>query len=153
MSADSSDKKIARLNSLSDRVIGGLAEVDASEAEELLRTAGIDPLQLKENLYLRMIERSKMFSAAGKPLPPLLQKALEELRPSQAGGESVSSLAETARRHVVQLLKEVEKLPKLLDRSETLTFMAAYRMRAELSVRDKETLDNIAEDLRRNWAR
>jgi hypothetical protein len=96
-----------------------------------------------------MLEQSEIYSGSGKPLPPLLQKALEDLRPSQAEGESVSSLMETASRHVVQLLNEVKNLPKLLDMSGPLTFMAAYRKRAELSVRDKETLDTIAEDLRR----
>ena len=152
MSTESGNEKAARINSLSERVIGGPAEVDASEAEELLNTGGVDPMRLKESLYLRMLEKSEMYLDAGKPLPPLLRKALKDLRSSRAGGESVSSLAETPRRHVAQLLKDVENLPKLLDMSGTFAFMAAYRKRAELSARDKETLDNIAEDLRRKIA-
>ncbi len=153
MSGDSNDKEIARIKALSDRVIGEPEEIDVSEGEELLKTAGIDPARLRENLYQRILERSAVYSRSGKPVPPILRKAQEDLRPSQAVHESSFSVAETARRHVRQLLQRIETLTKLLEMCGTPTFMAAYRKRADLSAGDKETLDNIAEDLRRKLAK
>lgn len=149
MSAQGKDEWAERLNALSDRLFGEAAEVEATEAEELLRAGGIDPARLKGDLYRRMLERSETYARAGKPLPPLLDRALRDLQPgAEANGEE-SPMRRAIRLYVRRLLAEIESLPKRLETGILPAFTAAYRNRRELSARDKKTLDKIAEELRR----
>ena len=83
MSGERIEERIARLNTLSERLFGEPAEVEAAEAEDLLKTAGVDPEALKNSLYQRARERSETYSRTGKPLPSLFRKALEDLRPGR----------------------------------------------------------------------
>ena len=150
MSAEWMDERDTGLERLSERLFGEAEEVESAEAEILLKTAGIDPDRLKGTLYQRMRERSDEYSAAGRPQPPLLQQALEDLRPFSDWSESESAITRTARLAVARLLQEIRELPKLLNAGTNPVFMAAYRNRKELSTRDKDILDEVAEDLRRD---
>ena len=149
MSAELFNEQIARLNKLSERVFGDAADMERTEAEELLRTVGIDPEALKDTLYQRMRERSETYVNAGQSLPPLLRQALEDLRPSSEQSVEETTVARTARRTVARLMKEIRELPKLLDAGFTPAFTATYRVKEELSARDKKVLDGIADDLRK----
>ena len=82
MTTNPSDEQLGRLKKLSESIFGEPAEVEFAEAEALLEAAGIDPEKLKQNLYQRMLERSKAYSNSGQPVPPLLKQALEDLQPS-----------------------------------------------------------------------
>ncbi len=147
MSLDRMDKQLARLNSLSERVFGEPAEVDPAEAEQLLRSAGIDPARLKDALYQRILARSEKYSRAGQQFPPVFTEALEDLRPdSEKNANETTSLIRTASLDIAQLLREIGELPKLLGAGVTPSFTAAYRNRTELSARDKVILDGVAEE-------
>jgi hypothetical protein len=150
MSAPVFDERLGRLNKLSDGVFGEAAEVDSSESEELLRAAGIDPDQLKGAMYQRMRETGREYSEAGKPLPPLLKRALEDLQPPAARHLDENDLARTAEAVVARLLEEVRNLPSLLlDGHFTPVFTAAYRKKKQLSPRDKKLLDDVADELQK----
>lgn len=149
MSTERMDERIARLNREAEGIFGDPAEVDAAEAEELLRAAGIDPARLKANLYEKFRERGGSYSEAGRPLPPRLRQALEDLRPSAQTGEEESPLARAAKLHVGRLLAQIRNLPNLLKMDGKPAFTAAYRNRTELSARDKKVLDRIADELGR----
>ncbi len=149
MKTELHDQRFARLNRLSESLYGDATEVEPAEAEELLRTAGIDPARLKGALYQRMLERSRTYSETRRPLPPLLRQALEDLRPVSEGSKTETPVARTARLAVTRLLSQIRELPKLLNSGLTPQFTAAYRNRKELSVRDKQVLDQVAEDLRK----
>ena len=149
MSTKPFDERLARLNKLSERVFGEAAEVEPAEAEELLNAAGIDPRRLKNQLCHKMLKRAEEYSRAGRPLPPLLKQAIEDLRPDRDKRVEASSLPSTARLVVTRLLKEIEELPKRLRGGVMPVFSAAYRNKKELTVRDKKVLDKVAYDLRR----
>jgi TPR repeat protein len=149
MSTERMDQQFAKLNALSDRLFGEAAEVGGTEAEQLLRSAGIDPEGLKGGLYQRMLERGEKYSKAGLPLPPLLRQALGDLRPAAEHSEPDVTMARTAKLAIARLFEQIRGLPKLLDGGFTPTFVAAYRNREELSARDKLLLDDVTEDLRK----
>lgn len=134
---------------LSEALLGDPSEMETAEAEELLKSAGIDPNELKASFYRRMREQSKTYTAAGRPVPPLVEKALEDLRPrdTEQDREDQSEFR-MARLVIQQLLREIQELPQRLGAGFVPAFTAAYRNRTELSDRDQKTLDKIAEDLR-----
>ena len=84
------EERLSRLNKLSEVLFGGAEEIDHDEARDLLRTAGIDADRIADAVYARLYKRAQEYSMVQKPLPPLLKKAIEDLRPSTAspqGGE------------------------------------------------------------------
>ncbi len=147
MSGERIEERIARLNTLSERLFGEPAEVEAAEAEDLLKTAGVDPEALKNSLYQRARERSETYSRTGKPLPSLFRKALEDLRPGEERKGDDSTVSRRARVAVARLLQEIRELPKQLCAGSAPAFTAAYRNRTELSSRDKAVLDQVAKEL------
>ncbi len=148
MSAEHSESQLARLNALSDRVFGEAGEIDAAEAEVLLQAAGIDPARLKSDLYERFKERSSTYAASGKPLPPRLRQALRDLEPSAQASSEESLLIRAGKLRVRRLLTEIKNLPLVLELEGTPAFTAAYRNRRELTARDKQVLDGIADELK-----
>lgn len=97
-----------------------------------------------------MLDRSEEYSRAGKPLPPLLRKALDDLRPVPDGEPDEGAVSRAARLAITRLLREIRNLPARLNSGFTPAFTAAYRNRTELSVRDKKVPDEVTEDLRNN---
>jgi hypothetical protein len=150
MSEEQVEKQIVRLSAFSDGVFGEAGEIGIAEAEELLRAARIDPSRLKGNLYEKLQEKSEGYSKVGKPLPPRLRQALDDLQPKAEADTRESPLGRTAKLHVQSLLAKIRNLPHLLEVSGAPAFTAAYRNRTELTARDKQVLDIIADELRRN---
>lgn len=149
MSAQDIEKRIARWNALSDGLFGEADEIDVAEAEELLKATGIDPVRLEENLYRRMLAHREKQLGDGKPVPELLEQAIRDLQPSAGPQDDESHRLQTVRLHMKRLLEEIRNLPELFKTGVEPTFVAAYRNRKELSVRDKKTLDKIAAELRK----
>ena len=147
-STERMNQRINRLDRLSEHLFGEPGEVEYAEAEELLKTAGIDPSRLKDALYQRMSERSEKYRGTGKPLPLRLRQALEDLRPGSETPAHQTTAARTARVAIARLLEEIQELPTRLSAGFIPEFSAAYRNRTELSARDKEVLDEIMDELR-----
>lgn len=123
--------------------------MDTFEAEGLLRTIGIDPDAVKVALYRRFRRQAKTHWREGKPLPPLLKQALEDLRPVTAPLRREKELARQARTAVKRVIERVNALPGLLRMESNPAFSMAYRNKKELSDHDKEVLDTVADDLRK----
>jgi hypothetical protein len=144
-----SEKQYKRFDQLSLGLFGEPAEVGSAEAEELLRCAGTDPDQFKARLYERLYDEARSYWQARKPLPALLKRALDDLRPSTAPPCSEKDLARQAKRVVERVLEQVDRLPSLVEGKPSLVFAEAYRQKKELSARDKKFLDRVTDDLRR----
>lgn len=142
-----SDQQLTRFNSLSDRLFGDGSDLEPGEAEELLKASGVDPDKLLGDLYLRMLEQSRKYSDAGKPLPPLLKQALDDLNPASEKGERESTLAREAKLAIAHVLRKIKEMHTPLEAGMLPTFTAAYRSRTELSSRDVAVLDSISEQL------
>jgi hypothetical protein len=148
--------KAVPLALLSDRILGDPKEIDAVEAEELLRAANIDPQELKARFHQRFDNLAKEYAARGQRVPPLLKQALADLRPGVSHSRTERELLREAQTAVRHLLKQVKQLPRLLANIPSLTLAAAYRSKKELSERDKKLLDEVArqlEDRKKNGKR
>jgi hypothetical protein len=150
MSKEGIDAQLTRLNRLSDSLLGDPAEVETVEAEELLKTAGIDPAQFTNSLYQRGLQQRENYVGPRRAVPPLLEKALEDLQPPTAEPKVAETAASRkARSAITHLLREVADLPKKLNAGFVPAFTTAYRNRTELSAHDKKLLDQVAEDCQR----
>ena len=138
-----------RVAILSDRLLGVPDEMDAAEAEELLRAADIDPQGLKARLFQRFDGLARRYAAEDRRVPPLLKQALADLRPGVSSSRGERESVREAQAAIRTFLKQAKQLPELLANLPNLTFAAAYRNRKELSEHDKELLDETAEYLQR----
>jgi len=136
-----------RLALLSDRIMGDPEEIDAAEAEELLRVANVDPEELKARFHRRFDHLAKEYAAQGQRVPPLLKQALADLRPGVSQSRTERELLREARTAVRHLLKLVKQLPQMLAKVPNLTLAATYRSKKELSDRDRKLLDEVAQQI------
>jgi hypothetical protein len=132
---------------LSDRILGDPKEIDAVEAEDLLRAANIDPRELKARFHRRFDKLAKEYAAKGQRVPPLLKQALADLRPGVSHSRTERELLREAQTAVRHLLKQAKQLPQLLAKTPNLALTAAYRNKKELSEHDKKLLDDVARNL------
>ena len=145
---DSFDASAARIALLSDRVLGSPSEIDAAEAEDLLRAVNIDPQELKAEFHRRFDALAKQHTARGERVARLLKQALADFRPGVSYSRPERELLREAQTAIRQVLRQVQQLPQLLQQLPALTLATAYRKKKELSEHDRELLDEIAEQLR-----
>jgi hypothetical protein len=132
---------------LSDRLFGRAEDLDLAEAESLLRASGVEPDEVVRSVQERMAARKEAYSIARRPVPALLEQALEELKPRTDLQGSEAAIFREARAAVRRVLDEVKRLGASADPGVTATFAAAYRKKSELSERDKQLLDSVVENL------
>ena len=145
---DSFDARAARIALLSDRILGPPNEIDAAEAEDLLRAMNIDPQELKAEYHRRFDALAKQHAARGERVARLLKQALADFRPGVSYSRPERELLREAQTAIRQVLRQVQQLPQLLQQLPDLTLATAYRKKKELSEHDRELLDEIAEQLR-----
>ena len=145
---DSFDARAARIELLSDRILGPPNEIDAAEAEDLLRAMNIDPQELKAEFHRRFDALAKQNAARGERVAPLLKQALADFRPGASHSRPERELLRQAQTAIRQVLRQVQQLPQLLQQLPDLMLATAYRKKKELSEHDRELLDEIAEQLR-----
>jgi hypothetical protein len=145
---NSFDATAARIALLSDRVLGPPNEIDAAEAEELLRATSIDPQELKAEFHHRFDALAKQHAARGERVVPLLKQALADFRPGVSHSRPERELLREAQTAIRQVLRQAQQLPQLLRQLPDLTLATAYRKKKELSEHDRKLLDEIAEQLR-----
>ena len=141
------EQKATRLTVLSDCLSGRPSEIDAAEAEELLRAGNIDPQELKARFHQRFDILAREYAAKGRRLPPLLKQALADLRPGLRSSRKERELAREARSSIRRIIEQVRRIPVLLEKAPILTFASAYRKKKGLSERDKKILEEVAQDL------
>ena len=137
----------SRLNKLSDAVFGGPEEISREEARELLRSAGIDADTIADAVYARLYKQAQEYWMAQKPLPPLLKKAIEDLRPPTASPRNEKEMATQAKARIERVLEQ-SRHPHAWMQSTTPEFRpSAYRGKKKLSKKDESALDEIAKRL------
>ena len=136
-----------RLDRLSNGLFGRPEEIDRTEAEDLLRSAGQDLDTLASDLYARLYKQAQEYWMAKKPLPPLLKSAIDELRPLTAPPRNEKDLASQAQAKIERTVEDARTFPTW-TRLEAQEFRpSAYRNKGELSEKDKEELDEITKRL------
>jgi hypothetical protein len=145
---DSFAERMDRLTCISDNLFGDAAEMDALEAESLLRAGGIDPDALKSRLYQRLHRQAQNHKRGGKPLSQRFTEALDDLRPLTPLQNEIE-IVRQAKTTVKRVIERAKLLSKLLEGQDAPTFTMAYRNKKELTDRDKEILDSVAEEQRK----
>lgn len=135
------DEELNRWRKLCEQLFGPSDELGVEEAEDLLAAAGIDTKMLKESMYEKLSEQARNLRTAGKVLPPLLEEALEDLRPEWAPARSTEELRIQAKTNLSSFLKP----EKVLGAMGQLSF--AYRNKKDLSESDRQFLDQLAKKL------
>jgi hypothetical protein len=126
--------------------------MDSLEAQTLLHSAGIEPEDLKVRLEERLDRQAETYRRAGKPVPVLLKRALDDLRPLTSAPRNESELARQAKAAVRGVMERVKLLRSLRLEKGAPGFTMGYRNKKELSDRDKKLLDAVAEELRKRVA-
>ncbi len=137
-----------RINRLSEALFGTPDEIGEEEAERLLSEAGLDPEAINDRLYKRLYSQAQQFWMAKKELPPLLKKALEDLRPLSAPPRNESELTRQAKAGVEQIVEKAKLLASALVPDVPLEFVESYRNKQGLTEKDRKSLDAVQEKLK-----
>jgi hypothetical protein len=142
-----------RINRLSEALFGTPDEIGEEEAEQLLSEAGLDPEAVNERVYKRLYAEAQQFWMAKKELPPLLKKALEDLRPLSAPPRNESELARQARAGVERIVEKAKLVASALVPDAPLEFAESYRNKQGLTEKDRKSLNAVQEQLKRKIER
>ena len=142
-----------RINRLSEALFGTPDEIGDEEAEQLLSEAGFDTEALDERLYKRLYAEAQQYWNAKKDLPPLLKKALEDLRPLSSPPRNEAELARQARVGVERVIEKAKLLASALVPDAPLKFAESYRNKQGLTEADRKSLDTVQEQLKRRIER
>lgn len=138
-----------RINRLSEALFGTPDEIGEEEAEQLLSEAGLDPEAINERVYKRLYAEAQQFWMAKKELPPLLKKALEDLRPLSAPPRNESELARQAKAGVERIVEKAKLVASALVPDAPLEFAESYRNKQGLTEKDRKSLNTVQEQLKR----
>ena len=149
------DKREARnrINRLSEALFGEPDEMGLEEAEELLRSAGMETDSVSANMYRRLYKRAQQYWSAGQPLPPLLKQALNDLRPLTEPPRTDAELLTQAKARVEGMVEQARGFPFLQEREVPSFGVSAYRNKKGLTDKDKSVLEDIAGEMNQEMRR
>ena len=142
-----------RINRLSEALFGTPDEIGEEEAERLLSEAGLDPEAINERVYKRLYAEAQQFWMAKKELPPLLKKALEDLRPRSAPPRNESELARQAKAGIERIVEKAKLVASALVPDAPLEFAESYRNKQGLTEKDRKSINAVQEQLKRKIER
>jgi len=142
-----------RINRLSEALFGAPDEIDEEEAEQLLKDAGFNTEALNDRLYKRLYAEAQQYWIARKDLPPLLKKALDDLRPLSSPPRNEAELARQARAGVERVIEKAKLLASAMVPEGPLRFAESYRSKQGLTETDRNKLDTVQEQLKRKIER
>src|SRR5580704_12956520 len=137
-----------RICKISDALLGQPEEIGPEEAEELLRVVEFNIDAVSANVYRRLYKEAQQYWIAGKTLPPLLKRALDNLRPLTEPARNEQELGKQAKARVERIVEEANVFP-LMSQTQAPQFQVfAYRKKTELTKKDRSLLDEIAEEMK-----
>lgn len=142
-----------RIRRLSEALFGAPDEIGEEEAEEALRETGVDADALNERMYRRLYAEAQQYWNAKKDVPPLLKKALEDLRPLSAPPRTEAELARQAKVGVERIVEKAKLLASALVPEAPLTFAESYRNKQGLTEADRKSVDAVQEQLKKKIER
>ncbi|MGA2850101.1 MAG: hypothetical protein ABSE46_13975 [Terracidiphilus sp.] len=142
-----------RVNRLSEALIGAPDEIGCEEAEQALCEAGLDTEMLQERVYQRLYAEAQQYWMAQKDLPPLLKKALDDLRPISKPPRSEAELARQAKKSVERVVERAKLLASALVPEAPLSFAESYRNKKDLTETDRRSIDAVQEQLKKKIER
>ena len=142
-----------RINRLSEALFGAPDEIGEEEAEQALCEAGLDTEALQERMYQRLYAEAQQYWMAQKDLPPLLKKALDDLRPLSAPPRTRRNWPVKRRTSVERIVEKAKLLASALVPEAPLTFAESYRNKQDLTETDRKSIDAVQEQLKKKIER
>ncbi len=142
-----------RIKRLSKALFGAPDEIGDEEAAQALSEAGYDMDALKESMYKRLYAEAQQYWNARKDLPPLLKKALDDLRPLSSPPRNEGELTRQAKAGVERVVEKARLLASALVPDTPLTFAESFRKKQGLTESDRKSLDAVQEQLKRKVER
>ena len=135
-----------RLSQRSDALFGGPDDLSAAEAVEDLEAGGIDREELRSRMYEKLCAVARECRLNQEEVPPLLNKALEDLRKRVGPPRTKEEMDRRADATVSKLLEAV-KTP--MSRAFTvLEFNASFRSQAsQQPAGDRQIIDKLEKEL------
>jgi hypothetical protein len=142
-----------RIRRLSEALFGAPDEIGDEEAEQLLNEVGLESEAVSELVYKRLYSQAQEFWMAKKELPPLLKKALEDLRPPSAPPRNESELARQAKASVERIVEKAKFVAAALVPDAPLEFAESYRNKQGLTEKDRKSLNAVQEQIKKKIER
>jgi hypothetical protein len=143
-----------RLDRLSDALFGPPGDLDVEEAAVNLRAAGIEPADVCRRMYARLCLTAQAYRLKQEPLPPLLKKALDDLRQYAANPKTQEDLDRGAISTISHIIDAVKTPFAVHSQLSNLVLSPAFRnKKAELSAKDQSTMDRLEKELLEDLAR
>src|SRR5580698_8691233 len=97
-----------RLEELSNALFGSPEDLSLEDALETLKLAEIDPEELCDRMYQKLLLEARAYRNRQEQVPPRLRKALENLRPPTAAPRSQDELDRTASATIARIVDAVK---------------------------------------------
>jgi hypothetical protein len=126
-----------------DSLFGNIEEMDGPEAEEILRSAGIDYESVRRKMYDKLAQSATALRLEQKAVSEDIQQALNAFRPLDAPPRSEDEAKKQARGIIDRFFG------KAIEGQPTLRFALSYRNRGELTEADVKLLDSVVDKLKK----
>jgi hypothetical protein len=138
---------------LSDALFGSPEEMDITEALETLADAGLEPGDLCNKMYEKMCAVAQEFRLRKEEVPPLLRKAIADLRPASLPARTQAELDKRADSVISRIVEAVRSSLTLPDRVSSLALSQSFRLKkSEKSVTDQRIIDRLETQLLKDLA-
>jgi hypothetical protein len=137
-----------RLEQLSEALFGAPADLSPTEAAEDLEVAGVDREELFARMYDSLCGVAREYRLRQEEVPPLLRKALEDLRKKAGPPRTKEEMDRRADSTISKLLDLVNaRLPAGAALSQ-LAFQASFRNKASgQPEEDRQIIENLEREL------
>ncbi len=136
-----------RLNSVSDALFGSPEELSGAEAAEDLKAAGVDREELCARMYERLCIEAKQYRLQDKQVPPLLRKALEDLRKRAGPPRTSEEMNDRADSKISKILEAVRAPLCQATGEGGFAFSVSYRNKTVQPSKDQQIIEKLEKRL------
>jgi hypothetical protein len=136
-----------RLNKISDALFGAPEELSNADAAEDLEVTGVDREELCARMYERLCAEAKEYRLDGKQVPPLLRKALEDLRKRAGPPRTSEEMNNRADSKISKLLEAVRVPLSQATVGRGLAFSVSYRNKTDQPATDQQIIERLEKRL------
>lgn len=129
-----------KIKERSEAIFGAGDEMTSAEADEILKAAEINGEELKRSAYDLLYRKAQCYWQAQKDPPPLLKKALADLRPDGLPPRTTSDAKRQAESTLSKFLSPFKSI-------NTPQLSYSYRAKKNISTKDQSVLDELAKKL------
>jgi hypothetical protein len=143
-----SNREKERLEELSNALFGSPEDLSLEDALETLKLAEIDPEELSDRTYQKLLLKARAYRTRQEEVPPRLKKALEDLRPTTAAPRSQDELDRAASATISRIVDAVKGHFRTLSNTPDFAVNTSYRnKKTGESAKDQRIIDELEKEL------